>query len=67
VRGTKTKKAEGENSNTLIYKSGMPVYKRSSKTELPALNLKDSYVIDFQTVAGHEYVIEAITPSNTKL
>lgn len=66
VRGTQTQKATGDNSNALIYRSEIPVYKNSAKTELPVLNLKDTYVIDFQTIAGNEYVIEAAMPSSTK-
>ena len=60
VKGLVSKKAEGDNSHTLMYSPEKLSYKKNGNAPLPELVTGTTYVIDFPTEKGKSYAIEPI-------
>ncbi|MFC6098897.1 glycoside hydrolase family 95 protein [Olivibacter domesticus] len=52
-----TKTAQGNNGNVLTQEPEELLYKRNGTASLQKLNIKDTYVLDFQTEKGKRYTI----------
>jgi len=57
VIGASFKNSQGENSNSLVISPEKLSYKKDAQAKLPELNIKQSYVIDFETEKGKSYVV----------
>ena len=60
VVGASFKNAQGESSNSLVLSPEKLSYKKDPKAKLPELNIKQSYVIDFETEKGKSYVVQPL-------
>ncbi len=57
VVGASFRNAQGESVNSLVVSPEKLSYKKNAQAKLPDLNIKQSYVIDFETEKGKSYVV----------
>ena len=60
VEGVTARPAEGPNENPLNPTAERPEYHKNKEAKLQALNLKQSYIIDFPTEKGKTYKITVL-------